>query len=197
MDFEQQIYLSLIRGGVSLGLLLITWVIGKKILNDWDLKKKKQELDLNLMNDFQELYGEFKDIARIWKVLRSEKYPEFKLNDENRFQLLERASRAESKVEALILKLVTERRLNDKELETIGFFRQACQLLRQNIRKNELFYWDYGDEVYHLFNKSSCEILSKISSLPSVKNSSEMLKKITDFRSKQFKRYIEQREQQD
>jgi hypothetical protein len=57
--------------------------------------------------------------------------------ENTRWELLKRAITAESKIEAIFVKVSTERNLSEDNLKQLGLFRQCYQQLRQNIRDNE------------------------------------------------------------
>ena len=71
MTFCQEVQLELIKAAFSVGLLLLTWFGGQRILNQWDTRKKRKELDIQAAIRFQELIGEWKAVWRAWKVLHA------------------------------------------------------------------------------------------------------------------------------
>ena len=56
--------LEAIKTLMSALLLLLSWLVGQKIVARWDVIKKQRELDIAVARDFQKLYGEFKEISR-------------------------------------------------------------------------------------------------------------------------------------
>jgi hypothetical protein len=134
------------------------WFIGQRILASWEIRKKQKEFDINSAVQFQQLYGELKEVGRLWRESRKTEASSIKLPDDLRWSLLARATSAESKYEAVVMKLASERELTSGQLAALGLFRQACQQLRQSIRKNqEISYTDYGPE-YFLFNDLAAEV---------------------------------------
>lgn len=83
--------------------------------------------------------------------------------DDYCWELMDRASKAEGGVEALLVKVATERCLTDDNAEDLGLFRQAYQQLRDAIRykKSEDFQRDSPE--YYLFDELSCEFLKILS----------------------------------
>jgi putative (di)nucleoside polyphosphate hydrolase len=71
-------------------------------------------------------------------------------------ELLSRASAAEGGIEAIIVKLATERILDEGDLRTLGLFRQAYQKLREAIRDGRELEWTYGTAEYGLYNELAC-----------------------------------------
>ncbi len=114
-------------------------------------QKKRQELDIATVTQFHKLYGEFKEVSRLWRAF---KYPERKLvyPESMPMELQRRAAAAEGELEAIIVKLAAERRLDRDEKKTLGLFRQAYQKLREAIRGDEDFKWTHETPEYKLYN---------------------------------------------
>jgi hypothetical protein len=140
MEFRDEVILEIIKTVLSGAIVVLGWVLGERIAACWDRRKKPQELDLTIAREFQELYGEFKDIPRLWRIYRYDgpKKHTIELPKEMPVDLLRRASAAEGSIEAMIVKLSTERILDDGDIRTLGLFRQAYQKLREAIRDTEL-----------------------------------------------------------
>jgi hypothetical protein len=98
-------------------------LIGHRIVAWWEQRKKLREMDLALATQFQQLFGEFKEIWRLWKEQRRKPSADYVASKD----LLVRACSAEAGLEAILLKLVTDRRLNPMQLTSLGLFRQAFQ----------------------------------------------------------------------
>jgi hypothetical protein len=103
------------------------------------------------------LFGEFKEIWRVWKVYKDKPSPnKMEIPDHSRWELLGRASAAEGKVEGVFVKLAAERTLTDQESWVIGLYRQAYQILRQGIRDDRPLEYGYTHPEYRLFNQLGC-----------------------------------------
>jgi YesN/AraC family two-component response regulator len=201
MPQRDQIILELLKAGFSLVLLLITWVAGQRIIAYWDIRKKRQEFDIATTIQFQQLYGEFKEVSKMWKLFLSATNHNLTFPEHTRWELLKRATAAESKAEAIVVKLVTERKLSGSDCETLGFFRQSYQQLREAIRDNKpIAFSSYGPE-YHYFNDLACSVAHMISSNASSKQqtareSSNNLRSVIEIRSKDLKHTLEHLEDQ-
>src|SRR6266481_4046165 len=108
MPFSDAITIELIKAGISVVLLLLTWLLGQRILVSWDLRKKRQELDITTANEFHHLYGEFKEVTKLWRIIKRNKDHTLSPASTARWDLLSRACAAESKNESIIVKLATE-----------------------------------------------------------------------------------------
>lgn len=189
MSLENLILLELIKSGFALVLLLVTWFFGQRIIADWDARKKQRELDIITTAQFQLLYGEFKEIGRLWKIILRKEDETLTFPENTRWKLLERAIAAESKIEAILVKISTERNLSPDNLTQLGLFRQCFQQLRQTIRDNkELVFSERGLE-YDFFNSLASKVACLVSSGKQIKfldseTASKNLKAISDVRSK-------------
>lgn len=165
MTFDDSLTLELIKSAVAIIILLATWAIGQRILVSWDLKKKRQESDLAAAVEFNAIYGEFKDVSKLWRVLMRNVDAKLVPPEHTPWELLRRACGIESRAEALLVKLATERVLSEKDVSTLGLFRQAVQQLREAIRDGEPLSSSSRGPDYAFFNvltaKVSCIIASK------------------------------------
>jgi hypothetical protein len=116
--------------------LALGWFVGSRITAGWDQRKKRREVTMATAEAFYKSYGEFFAIWKEWSAV----YAASSLDggDAKRFSLLNRAAVAEGAVEALLLKLAVERRLTPVDVDTLGCFRQAYQVMRESIRDNRL-----------------------------------------------------------
>jgi hypothetical protein len=147
-------------------VLAATWFVGQRILVSWDMRKKRQELDIAAATQFQQLYGEVKEVARLWRTITKRAEQPITPPADIRWQLLARATSVEGKSEAVVMKLATERPLSEGEIRSIGLFRQACQDLRESIRDGKsLPAMRYGGG-YTLFNNLATEITCLIGRNP-------------------------------
>lgn len=196
MTFNDYLILEFIKTGLALVVLVVTWFFGQRILAYWELKKKRKELDIATATQFQHLYGEYKQLWRLWKVFSNRSEYDLLVPDHTRWELLQRATAAESSVEAVIVKLTTERAINKTDIETLGLFRQAYQQLRQGIRDNKTLRLSHESPEYILFNelsdKVACLIMSgKQIDHPVAKVVIQNHKQIVDFRSRHWTAEIE------
>ncbi|WP_210521511.1 hypothetical protein [Hymenobacter terricola] len=146
---------ELVKFVSALIILFITWAGGYWLLGEWELRKKAREIDLSLAMQFQQLFGEFKEIWRLWKVYEPKAANAPPLT---KWDLLTRASSAEGRVEAVLLKLATDRQLTQEKLITLGLFRQSFQVLRQGIRDAESLEYGFTSARYRLFNRLGAEV---------------------------------------
>jgi hypothetical protein len=205
MPNVSNVELEIIKTILSLFILGMTWLIGQRVLAFWELRKKRKELDILTAVQFQQLYGEFTTVWRLWKVfhfnsLRENKDLngiEFPPPEAFRWELLKRASAAEGGVESVLVKLSTERALTKDEIKTLGLFRQAYQQLREAIRNNEPINWKADDAEYILFKNlvsmTACIIYSsKQLKHPIPSKAQSQLSGITNIRSKHWKQEVDE-----
>ncbi len=150
--------LELFKSLLSLFLLAMTWVVGQRIIASWELRKKRNELDVAAAERFQQLYGELKEVARLWRSAKRPKGDAPVLPAGLQWDLVARATSAESKYETLVIKLSTERRLTGNEIKTLGLFRQAVQEVRDSIRKGEIVPASGLGGEYLAFNDLAAEV---------------------------------------
>jgi putative (di)nucleoside polyphosphate hydrolase len=108
-------------------------------------------------------------------------------------ELLTRATAAEGAIEALFVKVATERILEDDDVRALGLFRQAYQKLREAIRDGQELEWTHGTPEYRLYNELACKcsrIISHNRYYPGgffqrddAEKPHEVLEKITSIRS--------------
>jgi hypothetical protein len=148
--------LRLVSGAL---LLLITWKFGQRILVQWEGRKKRQEVDIATSKDLQNLYAEAKQISRTWRSLvKLNCNTAANITAEKHWELQTRAIEVESKYEAIVVKLATERKLSDGDIRFLGLLRQAFQQIRDDImdRKEHLFIGK--DSGYPLFNALASDV---------------------------------------
>jgi hypothetical protein len=159
------LFIELIKNAFTPLLILgMTWFVGQRILAYWEIKKKRKELDIATTTQFHQLYGEYKEVWRLWKVFKTKLNEEFTAPEHTRWELLKRATSAESKFEAIIVKMATERVLRLSEAKNLGLLRQGFQQLRESIRDGVSFDYNYKAPEYILFNELACEVAITISS---------------------------------
>ena len=169
------------------------WFVGQRIISYWDIKKKRQELDIAIAREFHKLYGEFKELSRLWRAFTftGKRTQQFVFPDTTRVDLLKRATASEGSVEAIVVKLATERDLTDDDIKTLGAFRQVYQQLRKAIRDGAPLESTYGTASYTLFNdlasKMTCIISSNKTKMCPTAEAPGIMQKITAIRSEERK----------
>ena len=192
MDLSQNVILEIIKTALSGVTMIFGWIAGQRIVAYWDMKKKRQDVDLALAAQFQHLYGDFKQISRLWRSVRyaGKRNEEVDFPEHFAADLLVKATAAEGSVEAIIIKLATERTLTEKDIETLGLFRQAYQRLRESVRDGEDLNWTHGEPEYHLYNDLAAQVCGLISG---GNRSSDTLERITAVRPERWKEEVEKR----
>jgi hypothetical protein len=131
--------------GVLLASIL-AWAIGTRIAYRWEDIKRHRESDLAACKEFYRVYGEFFATWKLWETYL--RYPDISKPEDARWLLLGKASSAEAGFEALLVKLASERTLDDDAMRLIPCFRQAYQQLRERMRKNQpLEWWTRSDPL--------------------------------------------------
>lgn len=215
MQFGDYIWLEVIKTAFAFVLLSITWFLGQRILAYWELRKKRREFDIATTNQFYQLYGEFRAVQRLWRVLvevneqGEKRFPfPFKDREEVRLELLKRAIVAESGIEAVTIKLATERALEDEDIKCLGLLRQAFQILREAIRDDKPLSYRFDSPEYILFINLASNVARVIShdnrqellaeflesdlKQPDLSMAQHSLREITKYRSEDFKLAAEQ-----
>jgi hypothetical protein len=194
MSLGESVALELIKTLITLSALAL---VGQRIIAYWDIRKKRAELDIAAANQFHQLYGEFKTVWRLWKILNDNEGVQFP--EQSRAELLKRATSAESGIEAITVKLASERTLSEADIKTLGLFRQAYQLVREAIRYNKLLNWQWDSLEYRLFNALASDVSRMISSnekrrRPTAKEAQNNFRKITDIRREAWEEEINRME---
>ena len=158
MTFNEQVIIEVIKLGLSIIFLFITWGIGQSILTYWEVKKKRKELDIQTVQRLQELIGEWKTVWRLWKVYKENAANSLNKPEYTRWELLSRVSAAEGGIEAILLKIASERSITKGDCEQLGLFRQAYQQLREAIRDDNSILWDRKDPEYWMFHELSVRV---------------------------------------
>ncbi|MEU7004492.1 hypothetical protein [Nonomuraea sp. NPDC046570] len=116
--------------GIALVTLTLGWLVGNRLTARWDERKKRRELDLLALGVFYDIYGQFFAIWKLWSAIPTG------MSDAEEFRrgLLERAAEIEGRLESLLVRIATERKLSDRDGILLGCFRQAVQGLRESIR---------------------------------------------------------------
>jgi hypothetical protein len=175
----------------ALLVLFTAWAGGYLLVRKWALQQESRAVNLALTKQFQQLFGEYKEIWRLWKVYAPSqlpRYAETQAPASITWELLARASSAEGRVEAVLLKLATDRTLTKDQLLTLGLFRQSFQVLRQGIRDGQSLDYGFKDAKYRLFNKLGVQVAhlivaSAASTPPSEAQACQAFQTILDVRS--------------
>jgi hypothetical protein len=162
-DYKLELFKAILGVAVALLTVLATTLFGQRFSETWNLQQKKRELNLVTHQAFHALYGEFKELVKIWRLA---KMVPSAIQEEERWNLLKRACALESKSEALVLRLTSEHKLNDDQLETLGLFRQAMQTIRESIRDNQECPLGSRNTEYRLLNRLAPEVLAMVAAKP-------------------------------
>jgi len=107
---------------VALVTLGFGWLVGNRLMVHWAIVQKRRELELSALHDFYRLYGEFFAVWKLWSYCRRSAALALEHPEETRWSLLERASASEGSLEAIFVKLASERKLSVYDIETLGRF---------------------------------------------------------------------------
>jgi len=148
-----QVNLEIFKAALSLSVGVVTlglgWFVGNRLSLKWNLIQKRREIDMANVQQFYSLYGEFKEVVKIWRVIKRNKDSALAIPSDSRWSLLARACAVEGKNEAILVKIATERDLEEKALVQLGLFRQAIQKLRESIRDDT----EVGAIIISAFNE--------------------------------------------
>ena len=180
--------LELLRLGITAGITLLTffltWIVGQRIATHWAIRQKRKELQLSAVNRFENIYGEFFSVWKLWDYY----WKTLKENSSSKktyWNLLNRACAAEASVEALMVKLSSECILTNEDITSLGKFRQAFQSLRESISRNEKLEWSFSEHPEYLtFKLLSTYIVNLLAArdyfeIPDAKHSFKTLREIT------------------
>lgn len=150
------------KAGLTVFGALLAWLVGKRIAFYWAIRQKQREIELSALNEFYSVYGEFFAVWKLWNLHIDEtKQPAEK---EKTSQLLERALLAESRVESLLVKIASERKLDDDTVKDLGLLRQAFQHLRETMQeKRKLHWWHSGHKQYMALKKLATRVTELLS----------------------------------
>lgn len=123
----------------------LAWFVGSRITAAWDMRKKRGEFDVLLAKEFYTLIASFKSVAREWdahlRLKPAANAPEMASWETARVALVKRALDAETSMESILLKLVTEgvgreglrEPERSKRQHSLSLFRVAFRSLRETI----------------------------------------------------------------
>jgi hypothetical protein len=121
---------------------VLAFGVGNRLSARWALRQKRREMTISATYEFHRLYGDFFATWKLWYYTLGAS-PE--RHHDYRWELMKKAATSEAGVESLFVRLATERRLLDHEIEALGKFRQAYQKLRQAIRDGRNLPWSSSD----------------------------------------------------
>ncbi len=150
--------LTLVSSGV---VLLLTYGVGQSLSAKWSIRQKRRELQLSAANTFDQLYGEFFKIWKLWKNFKKER---IESKGVSQWDLLADICEAEAQMEGILVKIASEFILTDEDIIILGRFRQAYQTLREYIREDKPFTWNhpYHPQYMH-FKKMGAYIAAMLS----------------------------------
>jgi hypothetical protein len=117
-DWQAEVIKAILNVIVAVVTLGLGWFIGHRLTVYWAIRQKQRELELSALNDFYNLYGEFFAIWKLWAYCNAPD-KSIKLPDTTRWSLMERACIAEGKLEAIFVKLSSERTLRDYDVDLL------------------------------------------------------------------------------
>lgn len=129
---------SLIGG---LGIVGLGWLVGLGLTAKWNIRQKRREFELTTLGDFYKLYGELFTVLKLWHAYKDG----MEAPDNTRWNLLERAARVDGSIEAMLIKVTSERQLPDETISNLGKMRQGFQRLRESIRDGDRLDWGYSE----------------------------------------------------
>ena len=197
MSTESQ---EILKASLNLLVALITlglgWFVGQRLTIKWNLIQKQRETNIANLQQFYSLYGEFKEVSKIWRLIKRKKDLSRVAPSETRWSLLTRACAVESKNEAIMVKLASERELSADDLTDLGLFRQALQQLRESIRDDKELPSSSRGPEYVFFNDLAAKVgliisYSSTDAIADPKRASERLRAIVDVRWPDFEKAIE------
>jgi hypothetical protein len=118
----------------------LAWLVGTQVSYVWDERRRRRESDLAALATFYRLYGQFFATWKLWSAHRGHA-DNLRPPDNTQWSLLERAEEAEGGFESLLVKLASERKLEGDDRLLLGSFREAYQMLREQIRQNQPLNW--------------------------------------------------------
>ena len=72
---------------IALITLGLAWLIGNRLSVRWNLVQKSRETDIANVQEFYSLYGEFKEVSKIWRVFKRNKDSGLVVPSETRWSL--------------------------------------------------------------------------------------------------------------
>ncbi len=183
-DLTLELVKTIVPIFVTLG---VGWVIGDRIAVHWAIRQKRKELQLTVASDFEEIYGKFYSIWKMWNYFLAHQMKTIgKIEDlKTYFDILDRACDTNGRVEVIILKLASEFVLNEEEINIISTFRKSFRILRRSIRDQKEIPWNSSKHPDYVEFKHAASTISNIITqnglfrMPSRKEASDNFIKIT------------------
>ena len=148
----------------SLAAALISVLLAACLGRLWHVDKRKRELDLENAREFHQLYGEFFAVWKLWEM-HCERRGKKLVWDDKADAILHRAVGMESRMEALVGQLASQRDLKDSSVQLLGHWRQDFQVLRESIRDLSALGWSRSNHgKYRSFKKRATEVAGLIQS---------------------------------
>lgn len=180
--WEFELMKSVFSASVAVITLGLTWIVGQRLTSRWAVWQKRREIELATVTAFYNLYG---DVVTLWRKWR-QAYVELSPDERSaaRRELMTVATETEGKLEAIFMKLASERVLDDEEARSLGLFRQAYRSVRLHVLRDLPIYWDGDSPEYKAMKELACEVSAMIhgsgnARLPTPKEAGMALVKIT------------------
>jgi hypothetical protein len=104
--------------------------LGQWLASRWQLNRQAREEDLIAAARLYDLYGRF---FSTWKAWRESGYVTTAQGDATALEILGAATAAEGEMEALMMRVASERCLSRDDIDRFGALRQSYQRLRESI----------------------------------------------------------------
>lgn len=158
---------------------LLAWTIGLRLSAGWDMRKKRAEFDQALVQEFNKVVAEFKAVSREREILnRVAGTPNIsadqqKAVEETRRDLIKRAVAAESTLETIILRLLSEmdswlaghgglreqkEAARERQLRLMGLLRLSFRNLREAVAAAAPTAPAFGDPELWMFNRLAADL---------------------------------------
>jgi hypothetical protein len=179
----------------AMSVLAVTWLVGLRLATYWTLRQKRNELNFAALQAFHATYGQFKELVKTWRLIKKADDVPPPVPSEERWALLKRACALESKMEALALRVATERKLTDEQLLTLGLLRQGMQTVRESIREDKANPLGSRGVEYQLVNELASAVASLVSDelparSPSPAEARAQLARIAEVRKARWKEVV-------
>ena len=134
--------------------------VGQKITARWNMRIKQRELDLDAIRLVRSLYGEFLSTQRLWNYYCEHR--QVTVLDDRGLKLFNRACMAEGKMEAILMKVASERKLTSEQLDALGLYRQGYQQLRESIQESGSLSWNRSEHPEYVAFKRGCRTMINV-----------------------------------